>query len=203
MKLWLSVIFLITVCSGCVTVGDINDGMQRIDRIWQAEYQKTEDEFRCRVVDCEYSIIFKNVRATLLEMGFTIDGEEFKKGIISVSANGPCPLTKEEWERVADYEQPRVKEMGGWYFDMHGDPKTYVISADIIMVPLRGKAVIRLDYSLSNPKYERMGITPAKHAPPLAVQLASVRFWNILDKKLKFEDLPKLRRRTKSEMSEA
>jgi len=45
------------------------------------------------------------------------------------------------------------------------------------------------------PKYESMGMTPSKHAPPLAVQLGSIKFWNQLKQNLESTGITAPRKR--------
>lgn len=37
-----------SLLSACIQVGDVNDSFRRVDRVWQLEYQKSEDLYRYR-----------------------------------------------------------------------------------------------------------------------------------------------------------
>src|SRR5919106_4570432 len=107
--------------SGCISIRDLNERLMRIDRLWQLEYQRTEDEYRYRIVEAEYPTAFQAVRMAFLDMGLPIKRLSVTEGVIVSENNGPTPLTKEEWLEVVKNEEPRVKELGGWMFTMPED----------------------------------------------------------------------------------
>ncbi|AUN94638.1 hypothetical protein [Pseudazoarcus pumilus] len=181
--------------SGCVSLADINAGFQRIDRQWQLEYQKTEDAYRYRVVEAPYSVVFEQVKKSFLDLSMPTQLDNISKGVIVAENAAPHPLTKDEWKAVVKEENPRIKELGGWMFRMEDDAKDYIVTVAATLVPVGETTVIRLDYKLDNPKYRSMGIIPSEHAPPLAVQLGSAKFWAALQHRLNSVSLPTPRRR--------
>lgn len=159
------------------------------------DYQKSEDEFRYRVVDAHYDQVFIAVRKTLIDLGYPIDASDIKKGDIRAQSIAPTPLTQSEWSEVVKQEPPRVKEIGGWFVRISEDPSVYFIEVSVKLTPRKSSTFILLEYQLDAPKYRAMGITPNRRAPPLAVQLASAKFWNSLEKKLKDVNMPAPRTR--------
>ena len=75
----LSVIVLI---SGCATVGEINSGFRKIDRMWALEYQKTEDLYRYRVIDAPYDIVYSQVKMTFLDLSMPLIVRDYNKGTL-------------------------------------------------------------------------------------------------------------------------
>jgi hypothetical protein len=102
--------------------------------------------------------------------------------------------------QVKEFENPRLKEIGGWMFYFPDDPKGYIISIRATVKPIGKKTFVSLDYELSMPEYERLGIRASKVAPPSAVKIGSLKFWNKLDNLLKDVSLPKTRNRTPEEI---
>lgn len=194
---------LVFVLTGCVTVPDVNEGFQRVDRMWLADYQKTEDAFRYRVVDAEYPIVFPLVKRVFNDMGVAVQNYSLEEGIISGVCDSTALFTKEEWDKVVAVEQERVKEVGGWFFYMPAKPTGYVITAFAVIKPVDHNTFVLLDYKLDMPKYKRLGFQPGEHAPPLAVQLVTMKFWNRLGELLEGENMPGPRLMTEKEKKEA
>jgi hypothetical protein len=185
-----TLIYTLMLLTGCVTVGDINAGFRRVDRMWQLEYQKTEDAFRYRVVDANYTTVFHHVRKTFIDLGIPVQNESIEKGTIIAQCDAPTPLTKEEWKKVAETENPKIKQAGGWMFRMRDDPKGYIVTVGASMRQVQDKTLVLLDYKLDNPKYRQMGFLPCEYAPPLAVQIGAMKFWTQLEKRLQDVNLP-------------
>lgn len=188
--------------TSCVSIASINDGFRRIDRMWQADYQKSEDVFRYRVVEAPYAAVYACARKAVIQMGLPIVSASVDKGVIQVECDAPKPLTTDEWRKVAESEAQRVRETGGWMFTMTDDPKGYIVKAWVRITPEQNKTFVLLDYELDMPEYRRMGVIPSKVAPPMAVQIASMKFWNALDNALSGEKMPKPRPRTQKEKLE-
>jgi len=194
---------LVASLSGCMTLTDIDAAFRRIDRAWQLDYQKTEDEFRYRVIDAGLDVSFSAVRKTFLDLGMPVQSASLEKGegVVIAENAAPVPLSRDEWIEVAKAENPRVKELGGWAFYLADDPKDYIVMLKATLRALPGKTLILLDYELDNPKIRSMGVRPARHAPPLAVQLASLKFWSQLEERLLKVKVQPPRKRKPDEIS--
>lgn len=198
--------FLLVTClvaslSGCMTLADMDAGFRRIDRAWQLDYQKTEDEFRYRVIDADFDVSFSAVRKTFIDLGMPVQGASLETGIVVAENTAPTPLSREEWIEIAKAENPRVKELGGWAFYLADDPKDYIVTLKATLLPLPDKTLIVLDYELDSPKIRSRGVRPSRYAPPLAVQLVSLKFWSQLEKRLLEVKVQPPRKRKPDEIS--
>jgi hypothetical protein len=142
------------------------------------------------VVDASYEIVYTQVKKTFLDLGMPIQKSDVNKGIIVAENEAPHPLTREEWEQVVKVENPRVKELGGWMFSLSDKPDGYIVIVIAVLKSIGEKTFVLLDYELDMPRYREMGISPSRHAPPLAVQLGSSKFWSRLQLNLKNVNLP-------------
>ena len=82
-------------------------------------------------------------------------------------------------------------------FYLEKDPKGYFVAMSAGVSPVANKTFVLLKYDLDMPKTEELGITPSKHAPPLAVQIGALQFSKQLHVNLRKVNLPKPRKRTK------
>lgn len=106
--LWLlCVLFISTGLSGCVTVADVNTAFRRVDLAWQLDYQKTEDEYRWRVIEADKTTVYQAVRSTLIDLGMPIQIESLEKLTLVAHNLAPLPLTIEEWKEVVKQENPQ------------------------------------------------------------------------------------------------
>ncbi len=193
-------ILLCLFLTSCMTVPEINDKFAQIDRVWLLDYQKNEDIYRYRVIDAPYLNTFSEIKKAFIALDVPVMAANFEKGEIYGQTEAPTPLSKEEWLQVKEFENPRLKEIGGWMFYFPDDPKGYIISIRATVKPIGKKTFVSLDYELSMPEYERLGIRASKIAPPSAVKIGSLKFWNKLDNLLKDVSLPKTRNRTPEEI---
>ncbi len=80
--------------TACVTKGEINDSFRRVDRVWQLEYQQTEDEYRYRVVDADPTLVIVAIRKTFIDLGLPVQGTSLRAGIVTAESTAPAPLSK-------------------------------------------------------------------------------------------------------------
>jgi hypothetical protein len=186
--------------TACVTKGEINDSFRRVDRVWQLEYQQTEDQYRYRVVDADPTLVIVAIRKTFIDLGLPVQGTSLRAGIVTAESTAPAPLSREEWAAVVKAENPRLKAIAGDMLQLTDDPKDYVITFSATVRNVKGKSFILLDYALDAPRLRRHGFLPSRHAPPLAVQYASIKFWGTLGKYLSQSKAPAPRRRSKQEI---
>lgn len=85
-------------------------------------------------------------------------------------------------------------------FYLEEDPKDYIITVKAKLRPFGDKTLILLEYELDMPEYKSMGLTSSKVAPPSAVKIGSLKFWNKLDELLSSEKLPKTKSGSKDEL---
>lgn len=187
------------VATGCVSIAEINAAAARIDIVWELDYQKSEDEFRHRVIDAKKPEAFEAARKTLINLGVPITKSDFDNGVISARTIAPTPLSPDEWKEIVKKEQPRVKEIGGWFMTMPDDPSVYFINATVKLISNGQSTFVQLEYELDSPKYRAMGIQLSKRAPPLAVQLAAAKFWIGMEGRLKEIGAPAPRMRNPNE----
>lgn len=182
------------------TIDGANDALRRIDRLWQLEYQKSEDLFRYRVVDADPTLTIAAIRGTFIDLGMPVQASEYGNGVVIAENNAPTPLTLSEWKEVVRVENPRLKEFGAWYLGLTDDPQAYLVTVKATVRKVKGNSFILLDYTMDSPKLRRAGLVPSKFAPPLAVQFASLKFWAQLQRRLADLKAPPPRKRSKQEI---
>lgn len=189
------------VLNGCASVPEVNAGFRRVDYAWDLDYQRTGEELRYRVIDAPYADVYSAARETFLELGMPLMAQSSVEGKLVARNTAPTPLTLAEWQEVKKIEEPRMKEIGGWYFFLAEDPKQYIVTVLALVRSIGdGKTYIGLDYELDAPEYRAKGFEVTKKAPPSAVKIASLKFWIALNAKLAAKNIPEARKRKPSEI---
>ena len=194
------ILLSIFLLQACMSIPEMNAKFAEIDRAWLLEYQKHEDLYRFRVIDAPYDQTFIKIKKASIELGLPIIASDYDTGVIIAQANAPLPLSQEEWLMVKEQENPRVKEIGGWMFYLEDDPRDYILTVKATVKRLQDKTLVLLDYELDMPEYRAMGINPGKVAPPTAVKLGSLKFWNKLDSLLTDANLPSTKEGKKDDL---
>lgn len=199
-KLTLTIFFALCF-SGCVTIPEINAAFRRLDMAWDLEYQKMEDEHRIRIVEAPYPVVYESLRKTFLDLGMPLVEQSIANGLLLARNSAPKPLTLEEWKEVKKIEEPRMKEIGGWFFVFSDDPKSYVVTVAAAVKPVDAHStLIVMNYEMDAPELRGGGIVPSRRAPPLAVRLASFKLWAGLNKRLADIKIPDARKRKSSDV---
>ena len=194
------VLSALTAATGCVTPAQINIGFRKIDNLWRLENQRRADELRYRVVEAPVGETFIATRNAFIDVGLPIHASSVSEGVIRSEVLAPSPLTQEEWEQVADAENPRVREVAGWIFYISDNPEGYIVVVEAHLAALDSFTVVQLHYRLRMPEYEALGYEPNEVAPPKAVEIASLKIWQALQARLLKIEVPAPRRRDGKEL---
>ena len=95
----------------------------------------------------------------------------------SANSIAPTPLTNAEWMVIRKIENPWMQDIAGTFFYLPEKPDNYFLTVHAKVVGSDSVSVVGLDYELKNPEYEAQVIIATCTAPPLAVQLGSIKIW--------------------------
>ena len=183
--------------TGCFSIADINTGYYRVGKAWQLDNQKTEDEYRYRVIESDYLKAFEATRKVFLALNMPVQASSLEDGVLLAENVGPAPLTRSEWLEVKRIETPRLKELGGQLFSFGDDPKEFTITVRAKLKRLdAGRVLVVLDYMMQSPSLKSLGIDVPPHAPPTAVRLAAHKFWQQFEIGLLGQNVAPPRKRT-------
>ncbi|WP_419797244.1 MAG: hypothetical protein ACNI26_13030 [Terasakiella sp.] len=184
---------LIASLSSCVSITDINYSSEKIENAWLLDYQRTEEAYRIRALDVNPDIAYQHTIKALNTIGLVVTKEDHAAGEVWAKGIAPSPLTNKEWEKIVVKENPRVKSLSNGILYLDKDPSDYTITVLVTLRRLKSSTLVILDYQLSSPKYEAYGIRLPKIAPPEAVLIGSLKFWDVLEQRLSQIDAPKPR----------
>lgn len=185
--------------SGCVSIEDANSAFRRVDRVWQLDYQKTEEELRQRVVDSDIATTYNAVRLTFIDLNLPVRNGSIESREIVGENEAPAPLTKEEWLEVVKIENPRMREIEPWWMYLPDNPNKYIVTVKATLRPVQDKTFVLMEYTLDAPELRRRGVVANQYGPPTAVKMAMEKFWRTLTSRLSAINIKEPRRRSPEE----
>lgn len=177
-------LFIFSMLSGCT--GMINDSFRAVDNAWSIENQKQPKEQRSRNFKASYDDVFEAVKKTYNSLNMPIDKYSLEKGFILSRNEAPKPLSKSQWQRVQEVENPKLRKVTS-LISIEENPKGQFVTIKSVVKNDGIQTSVNLSYFLDMPEYEDMGYIPIKEAPPYAVKLMTEMFWNKLNEHLTAE----------------
>ena len=170
---------------GCMSIPEINSKMRQIDVAWELESQKLEDSHRIRALNVSKEQTMEILKKVFLDLGMPLDTYSMSSGEIKTVSIAPTPLSETEWAEIRKIENPKMQDIAGTFFYLPEKPDKYFLIVRAKVVGNDSVSVVRLDYELRNPEYAAQGIIATRRAPPLAVQLGSMKIWAGVNDQLK------------------
>jgi|688.fasta_scaffold237212_2 hypothetical protein len=179
------ILFIISnLLTGCISVEKINSDLKKVDIYWGNEISTSNEVTLHRDLDHSYDKTFSAVLKTFADLGLTVTKSSIESGLILTRDEAPKPLTQDEWEKVIDIENPKLKNIT-WLLQLPDEPKEqYVIISATIQKIAPNKTKLDIGYFLNVPKYDEIGLITPKNVAPTAVKFASRKIWDGIDKNL-------------------
>lgn len=181
----LIIALVVFALQGCMSIPEINAKMRRLEVAWELENQKLEDSYRIRALNVSKGQTMEILKQVFLDLGMPVDTYSSSSGVIETISVAPTPLTKAEWMQIREIENPKIKDIAGTLFYLPQNPDEYFLIVRAKVVGNDSVSVVQLDYELRSPEYAAMGVIATRRAPPMAVQLGSMKIWAGVNDKLK------------------
>lgn len=189
-KLLLLLLMVTSLLPGCYSLQEINRSFQVVDQVYKQEYDATEDRFRRRVIDGPADVVYPVVKNSIIRSGLNITKDSQVHGEIIGQAKAPTPLDLREWRTIIDKEDGRLRQLSGGALFFLPNPSDYTIflRATIGSLP-SGKVLVTLHFRTDSDFVRSRGMIGLNYPPPTATQLATEKFWKIVDENLKSNGL--------------
>jgi hypothetical protein len=125
-------------------------------------------------------------------LGMVIENRNIKKGVFLATAIAPKPLSDNEWKRVSEVEEPRMREIIGKeigpttaaLFSLK--PESYKIIFAAAFVSSKSSTLVTFKAMMRYIGAIRGAYFP-KSPPPTAAQLGLIKIWGAFEKQLEME----------------
>lgn len=180
---------LLALISGCISMQQMQSGIDEIDSFWGEVNQKILSANASRVYSNEIEQCMEAAKKTATQLGFTIIEES--EGFLTIRALTPTPFTKDEYRAIKDIEEPMMQAMaanhvGKFYsaFFTLDDKGIFYITATVGMKKsFSDKTHVRIEFKL-HPKKEPKGYIYGTNPPPESVRKGLDKWWNTFESNL-------------------
>ena len=185
-------VILLGIVSGCVSMQQMQNGMDEIDLFWGEVNQKIISSKGSKVYSKEVSKCLDAAKKTALQLGFSIT-EESNNSLI-LRALTPAPFTKDEYRDIKDIEEPMMQAMvanhvGKFYsklFTIDDKGLFYIIvKINISQNSAYDGSLVQITFQLYPKNDDDMkGFVYGLNPPPEAVRKGLDKWWNAFESNL-------------------
>ena len=183
-------VILLVLISGCISMQQMQNGMDEIDLFWGEANQKIISSKGARTypnktLDCWYA-----AKESAIQLGFTIT-EESNNSIFTAQALTPTPFTVDEYKTIKAIEEPMMQAIAAnhvgkfysnfYYLDEGG--KFYVTIKVHITPEIEDKSSVRVSFRI-DPKEDIKGFVYGHNPPPEAIRKGFEKWWYAFESNL-------------------
>jgi hypothetical protein len=132
---------------------------------------------------------FNAVYASFVRLRMVVTQQSRGLGVITAQAPAPLPLTQDEWDRAAQTDLPKAKELlrkhiGGLAEFFHFEPKGLDIVMTATIIGARGGSEISFTMRMHEVAPIQSGLPRRDYPPPTAVKVGLDKMWASVDREL-------------------
>jgi len=173
--------------TGCVSIPQIQKGMDKVDDAWAVANENLVKTLGTREYRIRKKTAFRAMVIALTELGFIVTNQDLETGLILAKAPVPTPLSKSEWAAVKKIEEPKMQAMvssdvGEFTANLFVLSDTnFNVILNVIMLERPKDLQISFHFQMeyTGPK---TGIVYGQQPPPEAVKYSLKKAWNIFEK---------------------
>ena len=183
-------VILLVLISGCISMQQMQNGMNEIDAFWGEANQKIISSkgtrsYPNRTIDC-----WNAAKESAIQLGFTIT-EESKNSLLTAQALTPTPFTVDEYKAIKTIEEPMMQAIAAnhvgkfysnfYYLDEGGE--FYVTVKVQISPEADDKSSVRVAFRI-DPKEDIKGFIYGHNPPPESVRKGLEKWWYVFENNL-------------------
>lgn len=185
---------LLTLISGCVSMDQMQNGMNEIDSFWGEVNHKIISSNGSRIYSKELDQCIDAARKTSIQLGFTI--KEESNTSITISALTPAPFTLDEYKAIKIIEEPMMQaiaanHVGKFYSNFYTLDKggKFYVTGKVGFIPqkMNNKTLVKISFRI-DPKNEIKGFIYGHNPPPESVRKGLEKWWNAFEHNLNIQE---------------
>ena len=187
-RIWLGVMAM-ALLAGCVSEETKRDAINDINTAFRADYEAELARNGTHFVNARPDEAFDAVYASFVKLGLVVTQQSRALGVITAQAPAPRPLGQEEWDRAAETDLPKAKELlrrhiGSLAEFFHFEPKGLDIVMTATILGTRGGAEISFTMRMHEVAPIQSGLPRRDYPPPTALKIGLDKVWAMVDKEL-------------------
>lgn len=181
---------LLLLITGCVSMQQMQNGMNEIDSFWGEVNQGIISSGGFRLYSVEVTECWNAAKKTATQLGFTLT-EESINSILTARALTPTPFTVDEYKAIREIEEPMMQaiaanHVGKFYsnfFYLDDGGKFYVTAKVYIAPETNNKSSVRVSFRI-DPKEDIKGFVYGHNPPPESVRKGLEKWWKAFESNL-------------------
>lgn len=187
MKANIGMLFSLIIITGC-SVDYINAKLKPVNEWYEAEYEKSRHEQRYKFTKTKIEIVRNEILNTIPEFGLTVTSQ----GDNIIAEGKPTSIfSREECEKWIKGDNEKTQDLSDGIMRLTCDPAdpnnagSFIVGI-ISLKQFKKGTLIVLDYEMKIPQFEAYGIIGPRRPSPLGSKAGSIKFWDMLNKKLPY-----------------
>ena len=187
-RIWLSVIAMALLTS-CVSEETKRDAINDVNAAFKADYEAELARNGTHFLNARPDEAFDAVYASFVKLGLIVTQQSRGLGVITAQGPAPRPLSQEEWDRAAEADLPKAKELlrrhiGSLAEYFHFEPKGLDIVMTATILAARDGSEISFTMRMHEVASIRSGLPRRDYPPPTALKIGLDKLWTAVDKEL-------------------
>ena len=187
-RIWLGVVAL-ALFAGCVSEQTKRDAINDINAAFKAEYEAELARNGTRLVQAGPGEAYDAVYASFVKLGMVVTQQSRALGVITAQAPAPLPLTQAEWDRAAEADLPKAKELlrrhiGALAELFHFEPKGLDIVMTATILGSSGGSNLSFTMRMHEVAPIQSGLPRRDYPPPTALKIGLEKTWSTVDREL-------------------
>jgi len=179
-----SILLLGTKCTEVdVTDPKVANAITEINLSFKHGYQKLLSDMGTRHFNVNRSIAFSGMLKTLENLGFTITNTEGDY-YIYVTGPAPTPLDAQDWQKVKDNDQPKLRKIASKHIGIKGnfvklEPEGLNIEGFVTILEAFGGVDITITFRMKEikPQPPESILPRREYPPPTAARIGYEKIW--------------------------
>jgi len=176
--------------AGCVSQGQVGEAIHAVNKVFQAEYERTLDKYGTRVYKVSQARAFAALHAALTRLDMRVADQYPLAGTLTVIAPAPRPLNAAEWQSAADADMPLMRKtvcpiVGSIACQqIRFEPEGLNIIINATVLPVATGTEISMTTRMRQIAEPKSGMPRREYPPPTAVRMALDKMWERFEREL-------------------
>jgi hypothetical protein len=180
----------LSLISGCVSQGQVGEAIHAVNKVFQAEYERTLDKYGTRIYKVPQPRAFAALHTALASLGMKVADQDPLAGTLTVIAPAPRPLTAAEWQSAADADLPLMRKtvcpiVGTIACQrIRFEPEGLNIVINATVLPVATGTEITMTTRMRQVAEPKSGMPRREYPPPTGVRVALDKMWEAFEREL-------------------
>jgi hypothetical protein len=183
-----SIVLAVTLV-GCVSETQVRDAINDVNTDFRLQYEGVLAEKGSRAYRVSKTRAYEAMIVALQRLGMRVGDQAGDLGYVSVFAPAPMPLATEEWNRAAENDLPKLRQIASRHVGIiaqfiNFEPEGLEIVINGTVIEADGLADVSLTMRMREYAPPKSGRPRREYPPPTAVRMGLDKIWTEIDREL-------------------